>query len=105
MEISCILVIPVRLCPPVRCPPLKSCPPIKSTRLRGGDGEGVLLGVVRVRGDVSGVFSHGCGEAKPVRLSFNADLVSGGFSLQLHFPLVAMLTFCKIIRKRDHQKF
>ena len=28
-----------------------------------------------------------------------------GFSLQLHFPLVAMLTFCKIIRKCDHQKF
>ena len=30
---------------------------------------------------------------------------SEGFSLQLHFPLVAMLTFCKTIRKRDHQQF
>ena len=24
------------------------------------------------------------------------------FSLQLSYPLVAMLTFCKILRKRDH---
>ena len=28
-----------------------------------------------------------------------------GFSLLLRFPLVTMLTFCTIIRKRDHQKF
>ena len=28
-----------------------------------------------------------------------------GFSTQLHFPLVAMLTFCMIIRKLDHKKF
>ena len=27
------------------------------------------------------------------------------FRIQLHFSLVAMLTFCMIIRKLDHQKF
>ena len=28
-----------------------------------------------------------------------------GFRLQLIFPLMALLTFCRIIRKRDHHKF
>ena len=27
------------------------------------------------------------------------------FSLLLRFPMVTMLTFCTIIRKRDHKKF
>ena len=36
---------------------------------------------------------------------FNTLLHSSGFSLLLRFPLATMLTFCTIIRKRDHQKF
>ena len=28
-----------------------------------------------------------------------------GFSLLLRFPLATILTFCMIIRKRDHKKF
>ena len=36
---------------------------------------------------------------------FGAHRRVGGFSLLLHFPLLTMLTFCTIIRKRDHQKF
>ena len=37
--------------------------------------------------------------------TLSIPLPSMGFSLQSRFPLVAMLTFCTIIRKRDHQKF
>ena len=36
---------------------------------------------------------------------FGAHRRVGGFSLLLRFPLATMLTFCTIIKKRDHQKF
>ena len=36
---------------------------------------------------------------------FTYRATTSGISLQLHFPLVTMLTFCTIIRKRDHKKF